>query len=71
MSFLAKLLADLAVPILNWIYGKVSLWLDKTLAIQRAYKEAHQKNKEVREQTESAETREERLRAAQKDIDNF
>lgn len=71
MIFLSKLLADLAVPILNWIYGKVSAWLDKALRIQRQYKEVREKNRKVKDQTLSAETKEERDAAAQNNINNF
>ncbi|MCB0369335.1 MAG: hypothetical protein KDD45_07740 [Bdellovibrionales bacterium] len=71
MAFLSKLLADLAVPILNWIYGKVSAWIEKSQKIQKAYEEAHKKNEQVLEETKSAETKEEKSDALKSDLHNF
>lgn len=64
-------MVDLAVKILEWVYGKASTWLVKTLMIQEAYRKAREKNQKIAEQTLSAETKEERDAAAQNDINSF
>lgn len=71
MSFLSQLVANLAVVALNWAYGKISSLLTRALEKKRVQEEIRAKNKQIREQTESAQTKEERDAAAENDIRNF
>lgn len=78
MNFLVKLLSLIAVPILDWVYSKTLGWY-KDWAFERARKEELEakikeielKAKAVTAQTVAAQTKEERERAAEKNIDSL
>lgn len=64
-------LADLAVKLLTFVYGKVSEWLSRAIELKRKYDSVREKNAAVRKQTEAATTKEERDDATKNIIDNF
>ena len=68
---LTGFLSDFAVKLLTWLYGKVSNELTKALEYQRKVKASREKNAQVREQTEQAETKQERIDALNNDADSF
>lgn len=71
MNFLAQILANISVVGLNWLYEKIAFLLSRALEKQKIFKEIEEKNKAIREQTEAAQTKEEREDAAKNTTDNF
>ena len=71
MAFLGKVFGLLIQPVLNWLWDKLSGLLKAYLDRRKAKAEIEKKNKEVREQLEKAETKEEREDAAKNLIDKF
>lgn len=70
-AFLIKLLSGIAVPILEWVYGKLAKWIERSNRLKKGYEEAREKNAQIRENTEKAETKEERKDALRSDLHNF
>lgn len=71
MPFLAKLFAWFGPTLLNWLRELVVEVFQKWQKARQAKKEIEDKNAKVREETEKAQTEEERKRAAEGVFRNF
>jgi hypothetical protein len=68
MAWLGRVAAAALPIILEWVWGKTSRAIRGWLARREAEKKIREENASAREQTEKAQTKEERDRAAQNTI---